>query len=356
MRAAWTWWVFGLLLLASAGDARADSTLSAGVLLAGDDQVYRWDLYELGWRHSAATSGQRLLLRFHTYSLDEELAGVLPFEGSEPALELGGHVLIDELWWLGASAGLQGSADLEGAVGELIFARALPTGTATVFTPRIELAREPLARTALPLSLGLTSYRLVSALALRTTGWTAEAAARADFWEHDTVPGRTRNPMRDEIAGTRVISVYGHALTDSEHWFDVGLSAKAVWSRDNTLLATALLPVRAYSWYPASAPPFLWETALIARAAGDVLPSLGIALQLQLPALSQETRQWETVQRTYWGTAPLQAELDVSWAMFSNTTLRLGAMLFVEPWERWDVFGPYAYRMASLHVSIEQRI
>jgi hypothetical protein len=344
------------LLLAFPSVARCESlALSAGASLAGDDLHYRWDRYELGLRRETDTTGQRLLLRFHTYSLDEELAGVLPFEGNEPAVELGGHVLLGDVWWLGAAAGLQGSADLEGAVGELIAARAFATSGAGTFTPRLELAREPLAGTALPLSLGLTSYRGVAALAWRATGWTAEGGVRGELSEHDTVPGRARNPERDEIDATRVITIYGYTLTDSEHWFDAGLSARAAWSSHNTLLATQLSP-RAYTWYPASAPPFLWETALILRAGGAVLPSLDAALQLQVPALSQETRQWETLRRTYWGTAPLEAKLEASWRMFSATTLRFQAQLFAEPWERWEVFGAQAYHMVSLHLSLEQRI
>jgi hypothetical protein len=341
--------------LAFPSAARCESWLSAGANLAGDDQRYRWDDYQLGFRRESDADGQRVALRFHTYSLEQPYAGIAPFDGSEPAVELGGHVLLDEVLWLGLSLGLQGSADLDGVVGELVAGRAFATGWGT-FTPRVELAREPLTRTALPLSLGLHDHRAEGVLAWRTTGWTAEGGVRGDFWEGDTVPGRVQNAALDTIPETRVITVHAYLLSDREHWLEAGVSAKAAWSSRTTLLPTAIAPVRLYTWYPASAPPALWETALIVRAEGALAEPLHASLQVQLPALSQETRQWETVRQTDWGTGPFEARLALNWLMFPSTSLQFGAMLFAKPWRRWDVLSAGAYRMIAAGLTLEQRI
>jgi hypothetical protein len=159
--------------------ARAEVVLSGGAQLSGDNEGYRWDRYQLKLEHLDDSGGLRLALRWHTYSLRDEFAGVLPFEGQEPAYELGGHLLLGH-WWLAAAAGIQGTYDLDGATAKLVVARAIPVGEHT-FTPRVELARMPLSETALPLSLGLLTHRLDGVLAWRTKDWTAEGGVRLDF-------------------------------------------------------------------------------------------------------------------------------------------------------------------------------
>jgi hypothetical protein len=235
-----------------------------------------------------------------------------------------------------------------------VIARALPSGAGT-FTPRVELARGPLADIPLPLSLALTSHRIEALLAWRTEGWIAEGGGRVDLWEAAQVPGRVQNPALEGIDANRVTTVYAYALTQRGGWFDGGLAAKAAWSSHNTLLATRVSPSWAYSWYPASAPPFAVETAVVLRAQGHPSSSLELTLQVQLPALSQETRQWESVRETSWGTAPWEARLRTSWLFLSATAVVLDAYLFAKPWERWDPLGAGAYRMASAQISLQQR-
>lgn len=338
--------------LGASAVARAETSLRAGALLARDDQGFRWDQYDLELRREVETAGQWLALRFHTYGLDEEIAGILPFDGTEPAVRVGGHLLHD-LWWFAVSAGIQGTADLEGAVGEFVIARAIPAGDIT-FTPTLELAREPLAYTALPLSLGLLSHRAEALLAWRSPQWTGELAGRVELWESDMIPGRAQNPVLDVIEANRIAMVHGYVLSDWEHWFDLGLAAKAAWSEHSTMFLTTLRPAPTYTWYPASAPPFVWETALVLRAAGQLADPLEISLQLQVPLASQETRQWEMLRRTYWGTAPYEGKLQVSWSVVDGTTLHLHALVFAKPWEQWDITAPGTYRQGSLQLSLEQ--
>jgi hypothetical protein len=340
-----------VLALPAAGSAQL--SLTGGALLSGDDQGFRSHQYRLELRRETPGDGQRLSLRFHTYALEEEIAGVLPFAGQEPAAELSGHVLLG-LFWLGAAAGLQGTADLDGATGKLVVARAIPAGSST-FTPRVELAREPLAFSALPLSLALMSYRAEALLAFRAPVVLAEGGLRMDFWEGDTQPGRTRYTALDTIDPTRVTTVHGYALTAWDSWFNLGLAAKAAWSSRNTLLLSALQPP-AYTWYPAAAPPFLWETGIAVRASGEVTESLEVSSQLLLPVLSQEVRQWETLRQTAWGTGPFEAKLDVEWWVFSMTAVQLRAQLFAKPWQDWRFFDRTAYRNLTLQLFLEQRI
>src|SRR4029453_4672650 len=125
----------GLLLLAlpgaSASVFAAEAALSAGVLASGDDQGYRWNHYQLEWGRQSEWSGLRAMARWHQYSLGRELTGVLPFAGAEPAAQLGGHLLLG-LWWLSGAVGFQGTADLEGATGEVLIARAIPVGSGAI--------------------------------------------------------------------------------------------------------------------------------------------------------------------------------------------------------------------------------
>jgi hypothetical protein len=332
----------------------AEISIAGSALLAGDEWGYRQEQYGVDVAHEAETAGQSLALRFHRYALSEELEGIFPFSGSEPAARANAHVLLG-LWWLSASAGLQGTLDFEGVTGELIVARAIAAGAHT-FTPRVELAREPLSLTPLPMSLGLHSHRAQAALMWRTDEVVAEAGGRFDFWEGDVVEGRVRNSARDRIGLNRISTGYAYLLSDSDGWLDAGLSAKVTAAEHNTLLATQLAPERRYTWYPASAPVFAWETSAVLQAHGPLGDALELALKLSLPLLSQETRQWESVRRTSWGSAPYEGQLDVAWHVLSDTSLQLQAKLFIKPWESWDAIGDGAYRHASVRVTLEQRI
>jgi hypothetical protein len=355
--ALWRWIVPAFVLIAgAAGSARAEISIAGSAAFAGDEWGYGNETYALDLAHETETAGQELGLRWHRYALADDLHGILPFEGHEPAARLGAHVL-HELWWLSASAGLQGTLDFDGVTAELIVARAFEASSASTLTPRVELAREPLALNPLPLSLGLHSHRALAALALRVKDvLLAEGGLRADFWEGDTIEGRTRNSARDRIEPNRITTGYAYVLSDAEGWFDAGLAGKIASAAENTLLVTQLQPERRYGWYPASAPPFAWETSLILRAAGALAGPLHGSLQLQLPLLSQETRQWDALQATAWGTAPYEAKLELEWFFLSATSLQLAAAIFIKPWADWDALGSGAYRYASLQLGVEQRI
>jgi hypothetical protein len=346
-----------LLVLTSLVFARgvaAESLLSASALAARDEQGFSLERYEAQWARETPSAGQHLWARWHQYALGEEFAGVLPFEGSEAAAQLGGHLMAG-YWWFGAAAGFQGQPDRRGATGEAIVARGFPTMRAGTFTPRLEVARGPLAMAALPLSLGIVSDRAQAVLGWRTDGWTGELGARVELWESVTLHGRVRNPALDVIEENRLALGYGYLITQGPGWFDWGLSAKVAWAEHSTLVATQLLPSWRYSWYPASAPPFAWETALVLRAHGDT-PSLGASLQVQLPAASRETRQWDGVRQSAWGTAPLEGKLEAHWWFLSATAVQLDGTIFAKPWENWRVWGRGAYRQATLQVSLKQRI
>jgi hypothetical protein len=122
------------------------------------------------------------------------------------------------------------------------------------------------------------------------------------------------------------------------------------------MLLTALTPEPTYTWYPASAPPMAWETALVLRAFGQVAKPFELTCQLQLPLLSRETREWDGVRRSYWGRAPFEGKLLARWAVLSATNVELEARFFARPWEHWEVFGDAAYRQGSLRLSVEQRL
>lgn len=343
-----------LWLLLGARAARAQSTVSASVQAARDDQGYRLERYQARWGREAPADGQRLAVRWDQYALPDEFAGVRPFRGGEPAVELGGH-LLRGLWWVGAAAGFQGRPALRALAGELILARAFPTTGAGTFTPRLEVARAPLAAAALPLSLGLLSNRGQALLGWRTEGWLAEGGLRVDLWDAGTLPGRVRNGALDTVEANRITILHGYLLTQRERWLDLGLAAKAAWARHNTLVATQLQPWE-YSWYPASAPPFAWETALVLRAQARPAASFAAALQLQLPVLSRETRQWESFRQSDWGTAPYEGKLEVTWSFLASTAVRVDAAVFAKPWEGWNPWGAGAYRQATVRLSLEQRI
>jgi hypothetical protein len=354
VRARVAGYVVALSLLLAAPGLRSESSLAAGGLAARDDQGFASDWIHAEWLRDEPSSGHRLTVGWYRYSLDQNFSGVLPFEGSHAAVELGGH-LMRGLWWYGAAVGFHGTPGLDGATGRLVLARAFPTSLGTV-TPRLEAAREPLATSALPLSLALFSERVQAALGWRGSGWSGEGGVRLDRWESATVAGRVQNAALDTIAATRITTVYGYALSEGDGWLHAGLVAKATWASPNTLLATQIEPSWAYSWYPASAPAFAWETALVVRAAGRPAPTLEASLQLQLPALSRETRQWESLQKSYWGTAPLEALLEGSWLVLSSTAVQVRALFFAKPWERWNVVGAGAYRQATVELSLKQSI
>jgi hypothetical protein len=346
--------VAALVAGAAAARAQAQSSLSASVLAARDDQGYLWDRYQARWDRQAESDGQRLSVGWHRYALDQEFAGVRPFAGGEPAIELGGH-LLRGLWWTSAAVGLQGEPAWRAITGELVLARAFLTSAGT-FTPRLEAARTPLALAALPLSLGLLGNRGQALLNWRTPGWVAEGGLRVDLWDAATVPGRVRNGALDRVEANRITILHGYLLTQRERWVDFGLAAKAAWARHNTLLATQLSPGWQYSWYPASAPPFAWETALVVRAQARPAPSLAAALQLSLPVLSRETRQWEAYRESAWGTAPFEGKLEASWFFLASTAVQIDAAVFAKPWEGWKPWGAGAYRQATVGLSLKQRI
>jgi hypothetical protein len=341
------------LCLPGGSASAAESALSAGVLASGDDQGYRWNHYQLEWGLEGDTAGLQATARWHQYSLDRRLAGVLPFAGAEPAVQLGGH-LLQGLWWLSAAAGFQGTADLAGATGQLLIARAIPVGAGAV-TPKLELARGAVAMTALPLSLGMASDRAQLLIAARGPGFTGEGGLRLERWEPGDRPGRVMNPAMTSIEETRIATVHGYLLTDGG-WFNCGLAGKVARASRSTLVATETDPAWQYSWYPASAAPFAWESALVLRAQGNLAAALKAELQVQLPALSRETRQWDSLRRSYWGTAPYEGRLQATWSMLPLTSLQLSGSVFAKPWEGWDPFGPGAYRMASFQLSLRQAL
>jgi hypothetical protein len=343
-----------VLSLLTGRAARAESSVAASVLASRDDQGFSLQRYRLGWWRETPTSGQHLTVHLHQYALEQEFAGVLPFQGLQPAMELGGH-LERALWWAGAALGFEGQPDLRGATGELVVARAILFQAGTL-TPRLEVGRQPLALSPLPLSLGVASTRLLSVLGWRGAGWMAEAGARADLWDAANLAGRVRNGALIRVEPNQVLTGYGFLLTRSDGWFDWGFSAKATRSSHNTLVPTQVQPAWQYSWYPASAPPFAWETALIVRAQARPSSTLSASLQLALPALSRETRQWESVRQSEWGTAPLEGKLQGSWFFLAATAVELEATVFAKPWRDWNLFGAGAYRQASLTLSLRQRI
>lgn len=347
------WGTFALALCAL--PARAEVSIAGSGFVGADEWGYWHEEYGIDLTHEAESSGQRIALRFYRYALRDELEGVLPFSGHEPAARAGAHALIDDALWIGASAGLQGTADFEGAIGELIAAYAVPAG-GHVLTPRVELAREPLALSPLPLSLGLHSHRAQGALAWKTEGVVAEAGARVDLWEGDTVPGRARNSARDRIEPNRITTGYAYVMTDSEGWLDAGVAAKVGAAQRNTLLPTQLAPERRYTWYPANAPPLAWETSAIVRVQSKRGEPVEVTLQLGLPLVSRETREWEGVRVASWGTAPYEAALEAAWHALEDTSVQLQAKLFIKPWESWDAIGDGAYRYASVRVALEHRI
>jgi hypothetical protein len=235
-----------------------------------------------------------------------------------------------------------------------VVANALTSGSST-FTPRLEVAREPLGLSALPLSLGLSKHRADAVLAWRAPGVTAEGGARIELWESGVLPGRVQNPEHDLIQANRTALLHAYLLSDFEHWFDCGVAAKAMWSEHGTLLLTGLSPAT-YAWYPASAPPRALETALVLRALGRPVQPLELSLQVQLPLLSQELREWEGQRRAYWGSAPFEGKLAARWSLFHATTLEIDALIFARPWEHWDVLSQAAYRQGSVRVAVEQRL
>jgi hypothetical protein len=344
---------FLAIVALNAAVVRADAGLSASVLAARDDQGFQLERYEARWWHEAPASGQRLSAHVHQYALTDEFAGVLPFHGVQPAAEAAAH-LLRGLWWMSAAAGFEAEPDLHGATGEAVLARALPSGAGTL-TPRLELARAPLALTPLPLSLGLLSERAQAILDWRAEAWTAQAGLRVDWWESAQLAGRVRNAALDRIEANRVDIAYAYALSESGTWFDAGLSGKMARAQHGTLLPTELQPWQ-YTWYPASAPPFAWETAVVVRAQGHPTSSLQLLSQVQVPVVSRETRQWDSVRRSDWGTAPLEAKLHASWSFLATTALELDATVFAKPWKGWDYLGAGAYRQGSLALSITRRI
>jgi hypothetical protein len=327
--------------------------LSAGAQAAGDDQGYRWNRYQLGWDLQAPSFGLQAAARWHEYSLDQPLAGVFAFAGGEPAVQVGGHVLAG-LWWFSAAAGFQGTADVQGATGEMMIARAIPIGSGAL-TPKLEVARGSVAQSALPLSLGMVSDRAQALAAVRGPGWMGEGGLRLERWEAADRPGRVQNPAMVTIEETRIAALHGYLLTDGG-WFNCGLAGKVARANRSTLVATGTDPSWQYSWYPASAAPFAWESALVLRAQGHLADSLKAEVQLQLPALSRETRQWESLRQSYWGTAPYEGRLQASWLMLPMTSLELSGSVFAKPWQGWDPFGLGAYRMASFQLSVKQSL
>ncbi|HTM45311.1 MAG TPA: hypothetical protein VL137_10175 [Polyangiaceae bacterium] len=351
--------IFGCLLplivfCSHSAAAQGQLSIATGALISRDNEGYQSDRYQLGLNREAPSDGEHLTVRWHTYSLSRQLVGISPFAGYEPSAELGGHLLY-ELWWLEAGAGFQGKLALHSTTGEVVLARAIPSGKNT-FTPRVEVAREPLAMTPLPLSLGLLSDRAEALLAFRSPQWMGEGGVRVDFWDSDTAPGRTQNPALATIPNNRITSLHGYGLSTWDSWFNWGAAAKVAWASHNTMLMTQVQPSAAYTWYPASAPPFAWEAAAVVQAKGDIVSSLGASFQLQLPLISQETRQWETLRRTYWGTAPFEAKLQVNWAVVPTTTVHLNAQAYARPWENWNALGSAGYRQGSVELAIETSI
>lgn len=334
--------------------ARAESSLGTSVLMSGDDQGFRWDRYELALRREEREHGQWVAARFHSYSLAEELAGVLPFDGAEPAGEIGAH-LLQGWWWLSAAVGFQGRAEASRATGKLVVARALQAGSSTI-TPRLEAAREPLALTALPLSLGLSKYRFDAALAAGGAAWKAEGGARMELWDEGHLPGRTRNPTLDVVAANRSTSLHAYGMLTVGSWLQLGLAARAAWAARSTMLLTEVAPAPMYTWYPASAPPFEWATAAVLDARGRPAEPIEIGVRVQLPLLSRETRDWEGVRQASWGSAAFEGRLDARWRVLGGTTLELDAAIFTKPWANWDVLSNEAYRQGLVRLSLEQRL
>lgn len=291
--------------------------------------------------------------RWYSYSLDEDLVGIHPFTGSEPAVELGGHWLAGS-WWLSGAAGVQGSLSGSDAIGNVVLARAFAWDTGTL-TPRLDVGHRPLALSALPLSLALKAHRVEAALAWRSAGWIGEMAVRVDWWNAMTAKGRVENPALTDIPANRraLLSAY---LISQGWWLQGGLVAKVQNGQRNTLLATQITPVYAYTWYPVSMPLWAWEASAIARAVGRPCPSLQALLQIQIPVVSREMRQWESTEQWSWGTAAWEAKAELTWDMTETTQISAGAVLFAKPWANWNVVGQDGYRQIALQAGITQRL
>ncbi len=332
---------------------------AAGIQATLDTSVARDD-YNLSTTHFGAELAQggpdlgwRLRGRWYVYSLDRDLVGIRSFSGAEPAAELGAHWLSGS-WWLSGTAGLQGTLSSADAVGNVVLARALALDEGTL-TPRVDVGRRPLALSSLPLSLGLKAYGVEGALAWRSPGWIGELAGRVDWWDATTVEGRVENPALATIPANRrtLASAY---LISQGCWLQGGLLAKVQNGQRNTLLATQTTPDYAYTWYPISMPVWAWEAAAIGRVTGRPFASLQALLQVQIPFVSREMRQWEWAEQWAWGTAAWEAKAELTWDMTETAQVTFGGVLFAKPWSNWDVSGGDGYRQISLQAGITQRL
>ena len=334
--------------------ARSESMVSAGATASGDNQRFRWQEAQANWTHEGEQSGERLVVRGHHYALEEPFAGIHPFDGKEAAVEAGAHVLAG-LWWVEGSAGFQGEADRHDAVGGLVIARAIPAGEST-FTPRLTVTRGPVSLAPVPLSLAMFSERAEAILAWRSDHWVAEGGYRVDVWEATSAPGRVQNDALDAIPQNRIQFLQGYLLTQGPGWFDWGLVAKAVWALHGTMQPTQVSPTYEYTWYPAYAPPFSWESDLVVRLHSSPERALGASAQLQLPTVSRETREWGAVRVSSWGTAPFQAKAAVRWSFLPATAVQVTGSFFAKPWERWSPASVGTYLQGSVGLGLEQKI
>ncbi|HEX2659866.1 MAG TPA: hypothetical protein VHU40_16395 [Polyangia bacterium] len=333
--------------------AQSDTLLSAGAIASGDNQNFRWQQAQADWRHEGEGSGQRLTVRGQQYALQEPFAGIRAFDGREGGFEAAAHVMAG-LWWFEGSGGFQGESDRHDTLGGLTMARAIPAGAGT-FTPRVSVSRGPVGFSPVPLSLGMFSDRVEAAVSWRAGGWLAEVSYRLDLWEATRASGRVANGALDVIPSNRIQFVQGYVLSQGTY-FDWGLAGKAIWSQHGTLAATQWWPSYQYTWYPAYAPPFAWESALVMRVHARAERPFTVSAQVQLPLVSRETRQWDAVRVSSWGTAPFEAKGLARWSFLPSTAVQLSGTFFAKPWERWNPVGVGAYLQASVGLGLEQKI
>jgi hypothetical protein len=351
-RLPWTATTIAMVILFQSSP-RADVSVSLSSQADRDD--YRLATNRIGIDVETATSniGLRARGRWYGYSLDRSLAGIRPFSGSEPSAELEGHWLTGA-WWLLGRLGFQGSTDAKGGIGgaQLAHAWVLAAGT---LTPRLEIGRRPIAESALPLSLGLNAYSVELASAWRSDDLLGELSLRADYWNATTAAGRVDNPARDTIPanGRALASAY---LISQGSWFQAGALAKIQGAWANTLLATQTTPEYEYTWYPVCLPLRAWEIGALARVGGHPLDSLEAYLQVQVPLVSWERRRWESLERSFWGTAAWEAKGELAWNMTSTTRVSFTGALFAKPWSNWDPTGAGAYNQVSLSAAFSQML
>jgi hypothetical protein len=354
---------FSILLIALLGIAF--QPLFGNDFKAKADNYYSWD--ESGYSINTVTGKLTWEKNYQGLSSDIKTSlfaatptepGVYDFEGQFYSMDFGMFGLFN-LWWVQLKAGLWSSNNNPISSGNIIVAHVSPLKNSKL-TLSIEGAKTPIAYSALGLSLEQEKYFATIRSKLESSLILWQSAITYDYYPSLNTSQRTQNADLQSIPKNNSISISSYIIKN-KNWDRLGLSGAYTQSEQNYNQAVSISP-NYYTWYPLHTPISAWNINALFHfhftKENGFNQKLGIISKIDIPLASFEKRQFESIQKEYYGTAPCKANIEAQYAIGQNGLNENRNYVFSSfetsytPWDNYQFFDNNSYKSYALKIGL----